>query len=218
MAGLCAALAAARNGAGVVLMHDRPVLGGNASSEMRMHICGADRHGSLPNLRESGILEELRLENLRRNPQRSYSVWDAILYEKAWFAPNVRVLLNCTCQHADMDGARIRSATGWQLTTESYHEVSAPLFIDCSGDAILAPLTGAPFRIGREGREEFGESLAPPHPNRRTMGMTCMFAARKYDAPQPFEPAPWAYTFESDDELPYGEHGHRWLRMGYWWI
>jgi len=57
MAGVCAALAAARHGARVVLVHDRPVLGGNASSECRVHICGADRHGSIPNLRETGILE-----------------------------------------------------------------------------------------------------------------------------------------------------------------
>ncbi|HQK95913.1 MAG TPA: FAD-dependent oxidoreductase, partial [Armatimonadota bacterium] len=81
MAGICAALAAARHGARVALLHDRPVLGGNASSECRVHICGADRHGGIPNLRETGILEELRLENLARNPQRSFSVWDTVLYE-----------------------------------------------------------------------------------------------------------------------------------------
>ena len=74
MAGICAALAAARSGARVVLMHDRPVLGGNASSECRVPICGADRAGRIPYLRETGILEELRLDNLRRNPHRDYSL------------------------------------------------------------------------------------------------------------------------------------------------
>src|SRR5512145_1147246 len=83
MAGLIAAVSAARHGAKVLLMQDRPVLGGNASSECRVHICGADRHNSLPNLRETGLLEELRLENLYRNPNRSFSIWDTILYEKA---------------------------------------------------------------------------------------------------------------------------------------
>ncbi len=56
MAGLAVALAAARHGADVILMHERPVLGGNASSEIRVHICGADRHGYIPHLRETGIL------------------------------------------------------------------------------------------------------------------------------------------------------------------
>ena len=49
LAGLCCGIAAAREGASVALVHDRPMLGGNASSEIRMHICGADHHGSQGN-------------------------------------------------------------------------------------------------------------------------------------------------------------------------
>ncbi len=74
IAGLAAALAAARRGARVVLLHDRPVLGGNSSSEIGVHVIGADRVGKLPHLRETGILEERRLANLRatrRPPSRS---------------------------------------------------------------------------------------------------------------------------------------------------
>ena len=116
MAGLCAALAAARHGAKVVVMHDRPVLGGNASSECRVHICGADRHNSRKNLRETGILEEIRLDNLRRNPNRSFSIWDTILYEKVAFEPNIEIFLNSSCLEAKVDDGRIRSVTGWQCT------------------------------------------------------------------------------------------------------
>ena len=68
MAGLCAAVAAARNGADVILLHDRPVLGGNASSEVRMWICGA--HG--PTNKETGLLEEIQLDNLYFNPDLNY--------------------------------------------------------------------------------------------------------------------------------------------------
>jgi len=219
MAGCCAALAAARHGAKVALMHDRPVLGGNASSEIRVHICGADRHNHIPNLRETGILEELRLENLHRNPARCFSVWDTILYEKLLFEPNVTLLLNCTCQDAAMDAGRIASVTGWQLTTQTFHEVRAQIFADCSGDAILAPLTGALFRVGREGRSEYGESIAPEQPDRRTMGMTCLFQSRQCDAPQPFAPPSWAHTFASCDEIPYGaQHHPNFWDFGYWWI
>ena len=219
MSGLCAALAAARHGASVVLMHDRPVLGGNASSEIRMHISGADRSGRIPNLRETGILEELRLEDLRRNPNENFSIWDTLLYEKAAFQPGLTLLLNCTCQTATMAGSSIATLTGWQLTTETYHTVAAKIFIDCSGDGILAPLTGAEHRIGHEARGEYGESIAPEVADERTMGMTCRFHARRYDTPQPFEPPSWAYSFPTDSDLPHGaatEHPN--LRMGYWWI
>ncbi len=218
MAGLCAALAAARHGAKVVLMHDRPVLGGNASSECRVHICGADRNNGVKNMRETGILEELRMENLYRNPNSVFSIWDALLYEKLEFEPNITLLLNCSCLDACMAGTRIKSVTGWQLTTQTYHTVKAAIFADCSGDGVLAPLTGAQFRMGREARREYGESIAPETADARTMGMTCLFQARGHDSPQPFEPPSWAYRFDSCDELPYGAKGHAWWRMGYWWV
>ena len=218
MAGLAAALSAARHGARVLLMQDRPVLGGNASSECRVHICGADRHNGKKNMRETGILEELRLENLYRNPQRSFSIWDTILYEKAMAEPNLTLLLNCTCQSVEMDGDRIASVTGWQLTTQTNHTITAKIFADCSGDSILAPLTGALYRMGREGRHEFGESIAPETADERTMGMTCLFQTRQYPAPQSFQPPAWAYRYENCADLPYGKFGHRWWEMGYWWV
>ena len=59
LSGMCAAIAAARHGVKTALIQDRPVLGGNASSEIRMHVCGADRHSEVKNARETGILEEI---------------------------------------------------------------------------------------------------------------------------------------------------------------
>ena len=218
MAGLCAALAAARRGVSVVLMHDRPVLGGNASSECRVHICGADRFNAIKNMRETGILEEIRLENVYRNPNRNFSIWDTILYEKVMAEPNITLLLNCSCLQAGMSGSTIQSVTGWQLTTQTYHKVEARIFVDCSGDGILAPLTGADCRMGREARREFDESIAPEKADKRTMGMTCLFQSREYAAPQPFEPPSWARRFDACDELPYAAGGHRWWQMGYWWV
>jgi len=83
LAGMFTAIASARHGAKVLLMHDRPVPGGNASSEICMWVGGA--HGK--NNRETGILEEIMLENLYRNSERIYSIWDSILYEKVINAP-----------------------------------------------------------------------------------------------------------------------------------
>jgi hypothetical protein len=216
IAGFCAALIAARKKIRVALVQDRPVFGGNASSEIRMHVCGADRSNQIPNLRETGILEELRLENLRRNPQQSFSLWDTILYEKAVLEPNLEAFLNCSCLDAEMKGDRIGSVTGWQMTTETYHRIEADVFADCSGDGILAPLTGAEFRIGREARSEYGESLAPEAADNKTMGMTCLFGAIDTGEPQPFEPPSWAHTYTSDDDFPHRSHGY--FEMGYWWI
>lgn len=218
MSGIATALAAARKGAKVVLMHERPVLGGNASSECRVHICGADIHNGIKNMRETGILEELRLENLYCNPNRNFSIWDSVLYEKVKFEKNITLLLNCSCMDAKMKGKTIDSVKGWQLTTETMHLVVAKVFVDCSGDGILAPLTGAEFKMGRESRKEFGESIAPVKADSRTMGMTCFFQSREYSTPQPFEPPKWARKFVGCDELPYGKGGHAWFEMGYWWL
>lgn len=211
LAGTCAAVAAARRGIRVVLMQDRPVLGGNASGEIRMWVCGA--HGD--NNRETGIIEEMELENFYRNTGLSYSVWDSVVYEKAMMEPNLTLLLNCTCQEAMMEGRRIAAVKGWQMTSETYHTVRAALFADCSGDSILAPLTGAEFRLGRESRAEFGEPIAPELADRRTMGNSCLFQIRETDRPQPFIPPEWAYVFPTDDDMPFREHH---IGTNYWWI
>ncbi len=216
MAGLCAAVSAARHGAKVAIVQDRPMFGGNASSEIRMHVCGADRHGQIKNVRETGILEELRLENLRRNHLKSFSIWDTILYEKVMQEPNIRCFLNCSVMDAEMDGHRIKSVTGWQLTTYTYHTIEARIFADCSGDGILAPLVGAEYRVGREARSEFGESIEPEGADRKTMGMTCLFQAYDTGKPQEFIPPSWTYDFPTDADLPNRHHG--WLEMGYWWV
>ncbi len=212
LAGMCAAIAAARHGAKVLLMQDRPVLGGNASSEIRMWVCGA--HG--PNNRETGIIEEIELENRYRNPLRNYSIWDSVLYEKVRFEPNITLLLNCTCNELEMEGDRIRSIRGWQLTTETWHSVEADLFADCSGDSILAPLSGAEFRVGREARAEFGEDIEPEVADARTMGMSCLIQARETDRPQPFIPPAWANVYATNEDLPH--RGHDVLKTNFWWI
>ena len=108
MAGLCAAVAAARRGARVVLMQDRAVLGGNASSEIRMHIGGA--HGA--DNKETGILEETLLENLYRNPGLKYTIWDTVLFEKAYIQENLTLLLNCSCFEVRAADGRIQSVMG----------------------------------------------------------------------------------------------------------
>ncbi len=212
MSGLCAAVTAARHGIATVLIHDRPVLGGNASSEIRMWICGA--HGK--NMRETGLLEEIMLDNLYRNPQGNWHIWDSILFEKAYLEPNLILLLNCTCNDARMDGGRIKSVRAWQMTTQTWHIVEAELFADTSGDSILIPLTGAEHRAGREARTEFNEDIQPVQADRKTMGMSCLIQARQTDRPQPFIPPSWANVYETDNDLPH--RSHNLTDTNFWWI
>lgn len=188
LSGLCAAVAAARHGLKVVLMHDRPVLGGNASSEIRMWVCGA--HGR--DNRETGILEEIMMENQYRNPDKNYHIWDSILYGLVWKEKNIELLLNCSCLDAEMENGALRTVTGWQTTTQRYHQVQAALFSDCSGDSILAPLTGSAYRIGREARSEFGESIQPESADSNTMGLSCMLQAEETQEAQTFIAPDWA--------------------------
>lgn len=213
MAGMCAAIAAARSGIKVALMHDRPVLGGNASSEIRMWVCGARGE----NNRETGIVEEIKMENLYRNSSFSYSVWDSILYEKVKFEPNITLLLNCSCNDAVMEGNRIKSVKGWQLTSETWHIVEAGLFADCSGDSILAPLSGAEYRCGREARSEFNESIGPEAGDDMTMGMSCLIQTREMTAPQEFIPPAWANKYEKCEDMP--NRGHKIDgSQNFWWL
>ena len=202
--GLLTAISAARRGAKVALMHDRPVLGGNASSEVRMWICGAGTR--VRYLQETGIMEEIALDNMARNPSRNWSIWDALLYEKVRFEPNIDLILNCACNEVEMDGDRIRNVTGFQLTTYRRHRVSAKIFCDCSGDSILAPLTGAAYRVGREAKSEFGEEFGLEKADRRTMGSSLLIQARETDRKVDFTPPEWAYDFPDDEALNHKPH------------
>ena len=214
LAGLCAAVAAARKGLKTAIMQDRPMFGGNASSEIRMWICGA--HGE--NNRETGILEEIILENFYRNPKLNYSIWDTVLYEKAMLEENLQIIMNCSCLDAEMDGDRIQSIKGWQTTTQTFHTVHARFFADCSGDSVLAPLTGAEFAMGREARSQYDEAIEPAEADAKTMGMSCLIQARETNQKQEFVPPDWAYRYETDEAFPEREHDLRNRENNFWWI
>ena len=205
-AGVPCAIAAARNGAQVMLCQDRPVLGGNASSEVRMHIVGANGTGSfdrggkmITEAREGGIIEEIRLENSVRNPQRSASMFDLILYEKCRAEPNLTLKLNTTVCGASVENSRITEAIAVRQSTEDRFIISAGIFIDCTGDGRLGAEAGAPFMEGREGMADFGESLALEKPDNKRLGSTILLQARKHDQPMPFVPPDWARKFSREE-------------------
>lgn len=204
LGGIMTAISAARHGAKVVLMQDRPVLGGNASSEIRMWVSGAGSR--VRHLQETGLVEEILLENMYRNPDRNFTIWDSILYEKVKFEENITLLLNCACCDAEMEGNTIKSVTGFQLTTYTWQTVEAKIFADCSGDSILAELTGAEYMVGRESKDTFGESMALEVADKKTMGMSLMIQAHETDRKIDYMPPEWAYTFKTDEDMKNKPH------------
>ena len=227
-AGVPCALAAARGGAQVILCQDRPVLGGNASSEVRMHIVGADASGNRgrdnalqTETREGGIIEEVRLETAVHNIQRSSSMLDLILYDLCRAEPNLTLMLNTRVTAAEKQGERITHAVAERQSTEDRFRIAAEVFVDCTGDGQLGLSAGAPFCHGRESRDEFGETLAADEADGKTLGSTLLFQARRFEHPVSFTAPTWARTFTEDDLKlrPHGTAGiDRGLEYGYWWV
>ena len=194
LSGICAALSAARHGVKVVLVQDRPMLGGNASSEMRMGIMGAAGDQN----KEAGILEELQLKNFYYNPLRRYTLWDDVMYSTVIEEPNVTLLLNTSVDGVEMAGGRIAAVKAWNGNAYTRYVIKGDLFADCTGDGILR-LSGAKFRHGRELPSEFGEDFQQGGGDGRTMGNSILLQLRKTEEDHPFHAPSWAYKFTDAD-------------------
>ena len=199
LAGMCAAIAASRHGARCAIVQNRPVFGGNASSEIRMHILGANCHHAKPNMRETGILEEILLANKKRNPYASFPVFDTVLWEKIRTQENLTAYLNTNVDDVIMDNGRIRAVICHQSTTETELTLYASLFVDATGHGTLGVMAGAAYRTGSESRHEFNEPTAPEEANHYTMGNTIMFTACDRGEPVTFEKPDWAYSYTEED-------------------
>lgn len=201
LAGICAAVAAARKGSRTILVQDRPVLGGNSSSEIRVWIHGAQFRNMVPE-RETGLIEEILLLNRFLNPQESWSMWDHVLYEFVTREPNLTLMLNTSALKAQMNGDKIDSALCWQATTETLFELKGKIFIDCSGDGLLAASAGALYRTGREAKAEFNESYAPEKADGWQMGSTIVFTVKDLGYPVPYTLPSFAIKYEAEKSHP----------------
>ncbi|HPC60673.1 MAG TPA: FAD-dependent oxidoreductase [Verrucomicrobiota bacterium] len=215
LAGVCAALAAARHGARVLLVQDRSRLGGNSSSEVKMHVVGADMSGGRPGWREGGIIEELRLEDAVHNPQRSREMWDLLLYDKVKSESNITLLLDTAVCAAEVRDGRIQRALARSDKQETLHRIAARLYADCTGDCRLGLEAGADLRTGRESRAEFGESLALEKADSQTLGSSILFTSRDFGRPMPFTPPKWARKVTK--EMLRFRSVKSW-EYGYWWV
>ncbi|MDT8390076.1 MAG: FAD-dependent oxidoreductase [Lentisphaeria bacterium] len=222
LSGTCCAITAARQGIKVILIQDRPVLGGNASSEIRLWMLGATSHMGNNNrwAREGGVVNELVVENTWRNPEGNPVLVDTILLEKVIEEPNIQLLLNTAVdavEKADDDPDRIIAVSGFCSQNATRYTCHAPLFCDASGDGIVGFLAGAAFRMGAEKVAEFGEGFAPGPEYGELLGHSIYFYSRDTGRPVQFH-AP-SYALKDIKKIP----RYRQLRTGVagcslWWL
>ncbi|MBB6637735.1 FAD-dependent oxidoreductase [Cohnella thailandensis] len=222
LSGVCAAVAAARLGRKVALVTNRPVLGGNSSSEVRVWVCGATAHGTNRYARETGIMGEMFVENQYRNPEGNPYLWDLVVLETVRAEPNIRLFLNTDVHEVEAEGGeddrRILSVTGWMMGSERRIRYESPIFLDCTGDGLVGFLAGAKYRLGREASHEYGEEWAPETADDITLGSTLLFYTQDAGRPVKFVPPSFAKDI-TQTPIPI----KRVIRSGdsgchYWWI
>lgn len=221
MAGVCCSITAARAGIKVVLVQDRPVLGGNASSEIRLWMLGATSHMGNNNrwAREGGVFNEICVENTFRNREGNPVILDTILLEKVTEEENLTLLLNSAVYDLEKssDGNRITSVRAFCSQNSTQYCIEAPLFCDSSGDGVVAFMAGAPFRYGAEARQEFGELLASSSSHTNLLGQSLFFYTR--DTGNPVRFVPPKYALDDITKIPrYRQFSAKDYGCQLWWI
>lgn len=246
LSGLCAAIAAARQGIKVAITQDRPVFGGNASSEIRVVPYGCAHSHAWSN--ETGIVHEFQLVDRAYNHEEFFdhgmmnSLWDMTLEAAARREPNLTCFFNASVRGVDSEpleppktpvstpnglgrlGGERREITAVhasQLGSERELVLRAKQFVDATGDGTLGFLAGADFRYGREGRGEFDETLAPIQSDDVTMGSTITMRARDCGKPVPFTAPLDIEEYKSLEEIGLNRtlyHLKKPSYGGYWWL
>lgn len=220
MAGTCAAITAARNGIKVILIQDRPVLGGNGSSEVRLWILGATSHMGNNNrwAREGGVIDEILVENLYRNKEGNAVIFDTILLEKVVLEPNITLLLNTVVYDLHKkDDHNIAGLKAFCSQNSVEYHLSAHLYCDTSGDGFAGFKSGASFRMGAEAKSEFGEKFTPSAEYGELLGHTIYFYSK--DTGRPVKYVAPAYALKDINKIPRfrniktGEMG-----CNFWWF
>ena len=216
--GCLTAISASRHGLKVALVDNKTGLGGNANSDIGVTIEGASFNCFFANMREGGLVEELkeRIAEIDKFGKNSLSSPVLLFWCRE---ENVDVYSELHLHSVEMDGSRIVSVSGAQGGTERFYKFNAPQFCDATGDGTIAFLAGASFSMGREAKSEYGEIMAPLEADCGIMGASCGLRASRKEVPSKFETPSWAYHYEKESDLPHrlctikGKPDH-----GFWWI
>jgi hypothetical protein len=219
LSGTCCAITAARSGLKTILIQARPVLGGNASSEVRLWALGATSHMGNNNrwAREGGVVGEILEENLWRNKEGNPVLFDAILIDKALAENNLDLYLDTAVCKISCDAQRITSVQAFCSQSSILYDFSADLFCDASGDGILGYLSGADFRIGAEDKSEFDEPIATEEDFGELLGDTIFFYSKDTGAPVSYTAPDFALKDITQipryKDIRATEHG-----CSFWWL
>jgi hypothetical protein len=227
-AGCCAAVSAARLGCRVAFIHDRPVLGGNNSTEVRVGLSGLIHQMPYPRL--GNLLEELgpvgywSLQQAKKSRELPRSQEVIALFEKepqrrihnagpatnyedekklavVAAEKNVTLHLSTRASGVEMDGQRIAAVLAQDIKTGKRLRFKAKLVADCTGDGVIGALAGADSAYGRESKEEHGESFAPDKADELVMGTSVQWFAEEAAEPSTFPECPWALKFDAEHAI-----------------
>lgn len=225
LTGVCCALTAARRGTKVVLVQDRPVLGGNASSEVRLWALGATSHMGNNNRwsREGGAIDEIMTENVFRNKEGNPVIFDTVLLDLVMREPNIRMLLNTVVYKVGKSSDdTIDYVVAYNPINETRYEIKGRFFADCSGDGLVSYLAGAPYRMGSEDRAVYGEGFTPDKQTYgELLGHTILFYMKDTGKPVEYVAPDFALRdvekhiskIHNDEYFSIHHHGCK-----YWWI
>lgn len=197
IAGMSAAVAAARLGCKVALINDRPVLGGNNSSEIRVHLGGAIDIGRYPAV---GALQKEFGPVKEGNAQPAENYEDGKKLDWIMAQDGVTLFLNYRVNEVDAVDGHIRAIVAQNIETGERLRFEAPLFSDCTGDGTVGYLAGADYLYGRESRDEYGEPTAPERADSLTMGVSVQWRSRQAAKPRQARFPEFDYGLALDDE------------------
>lgn len=198
--GISAAISAAREKRNTVLITDRPVLGGNSSSEIRVWARGATGAGSFF-AEEMGIWGELKLKNLYTNPEGNPVFWDDVLLDAVLSEEYLTLFLNTHVTAVDQTEDRVAGVTAFQMGAERQLEFTGDWFIDATGDGSIGAMCGIPFRIGKEDHSEYEEPYAPLRSDQATMGSSFIYFTGNSGHPVAYKAPDYAYSIDRIEEI-----------------
>ena len=204
VAGMCAAVAAARQGLKVALIHDRPVPGGNNSAEVRVHLGGSIECGPYPNL--GNMIKEFgHTKKGNAKSAENYEDWKKMSFVEN--EENISLFLNTHVTDLEMKDGYIEALLARNIETGELMRFSAPVFSDCTGDASVGYLAGAEWRTGRESLAETGEPGAVEVADRQVLGASVQWNSKDMGKPSPFPVFEYGkvFTEESVQKVKGGE-------------
>ncbi len=195
MAGTCAAISAARLGVRVALIQNRPVLGGNNSSEVRVHLGARINLEPYPQL--GNLVNEIGPSRGGNAQPRDYYEDDKKL-RAVQAEENLALFLNTHANRVEVDQGRITGVVAQNIRTGQKLRFTAPLFADCTGDGTIGFLAGAEYMTGRESRDRFGEPTAPEEADNLTMGVSVQWFTQARDTTVTFPDIDWGIPWNQE--------------------